>query len=124
MTANDTATRAQAIAAAAARFDGSELPYWSDSEYMHGMCALIAATFGTNADEHGARSEVWDEIAAEHARIALREKAEKIAAEQMRIFNDKTGRTIAAIDGFSTARQIQDMVTAAAFAALTESADA
>ncbi|WP_406245860.1 hypothetical protein ACI7YT_12530 [Microbacterium sp. M] len=66
MTAKTTATRAEAIAAAIDKFSGAEfLPDWAgggaESDYMHGMCAVIADTFGTD-DAENARSEVWEEM--------------------------------------------------------------
>lgn len=81
MTAKTTATRAEAIAAAVERYKGDDLlPYWSDDEFMHGVCQSIADTFGVN-DAENARSEVWEELRAAFELNKRRADAERIARE-------------------------------------------
>lgn len=80
---SDEATRQAAIEAAAARFaDEENLPDWASDERMHGMCILIADTFGVSGVPNG-RSEVWDEILAAHQAAVLRDRAERIVSQIM-----------------------------------------
>ena len=82
MTAKTTATRAEAIAAAVARYAGDDfLIHWDQSEYMHGVCQALADTFGVS-DPENARSEIWDELNAAFEADKRRAEAEQIAADQ------------------------------------------
>lgn len=83
MTAKTTATRAQAIAAAAALYAGEKnLDAWADREYTRGILEVLADTFGADVEDHDdARDAIWEEMRAEHARIERRAEAEQIAED-------------------------------------------
>lgn len=59
------AFRDDALTKAALLFDGGDpVPHWTESEYMRGICELIADTYGTDLDDHDqAKDEVWSTIA-------------------------------------------------------------
>lgn len=78
MTARNTATRAQAIAAAIDKFQGDDFLYhWEDHEYINGICSVIADTFGVN-DPENARSEVWAELNAAFNAEKVRQAAKRL----------------------------------------------
>ena len=82
MTALTIATRAEAIAAAVDKFLGADtLPDWdgphAESEYMRGICEVLADTFGTD-DPENARSEIWEEM-----RIAFEHDKRRATAERI-----------------------------------------
>lgn len=90
MTAKTTATRAEAIAAAVARYAGDDfLIHWDQSEYIEGVCQSIADTFGVN-DPQNARSEVWEELRAAFEHNNRRAEAERIAREHAAPFEHET----------------------------------
>ena len=80
MTRKTTATRAEAIAAAVARYKGDDfLIFWDQSEYIEGVCQSIADTFGVN-DPDNACSEVWEELNAAFKHDKRRATAERITS--------------------------------------------
>ena len=47
------AFRDDAITKAALLFDGGDdVPHWTESEYMRGICELIVDTYGTDQDDY------------------------------------------------------------------------
>jgi len=61
--ARTAATRDEAITAAALLLS-DKLPHWTESDYVRGICEVIADTFGADVDDHDqAKDAVWSEIA-------------------------------------------------------------
>ena len=124
MTKTENTTRAALVAAAADLWAGDDPPYWDASEYMRGMCELIANATGAD-DPMNATSEAWEEIAAAHKLASLRARAEQIAANialgvdayegSAEEVGHPGGQPI-----IETFPALRDMLTAAALAALTE----
>src|SRR5690606_13117766 len=57
------ATRAEVFTAAALLLSDG-LPHWTESDYVRGICEVIADTFGADVDDHDqAKDAVWSEIA-------------------------------------------------------------
>src|SRR5690606_41138074 len=58
------ATRAELVTAAALLLSDG-LPHWTESDYVRGICEVIADTFGADVDDHDqAKDAVWSEILA------------------------------------------------------------
>lgn len=109
----------RAIGSAADKFFGERLPFWDESEYVRGICEVLADTFGTD-DPDSAKSEVWEKINAAHQRAALTAHAQKIAR---RISGDIPGT----MDPETIVLDHADLIaalTAAALAGMTEKEDA
>jgi hypothetical protein len=87
LTKQDTAERADAIAAAADKFVGDDLPLCVSSEYMRGICEVLADTFGVD-DSENAKTEIWEEISAAHADRKLDFRARRIAHDVEKLHLD------------------------------------
>ena len=112
MTIQESTTRAALVATATAlAFDGERVPFWDESEYVRGMCELIADACGVS-DTENAKSEIWEAMNAEQARVDRNNQAHKIAAQvETRLYSDDENYTL-------TRAEMREALTAAALAAI------
>lgn len=81
MPITETTTRTDLVRAAAfLAYDGERVPFWDESEYVRGLCELIADATGST-DLENAKTEAWEAMRDAMEQINREDRANAIARE-------------------------------------------